>query len=161
MASKRGYELYVVINGELEEDVRESTIERITQLLESQDAEILTFDKRGSRRLAYPINGQLEGYDVLYQCLMPSQGPNVVESQLRLSEQILRYLLIRQDELLKQPAENGETPEEIEEGEDEAEAIAEADVETETEAEVEESDAGTDTDDEADAPENGNEEEEE
>ena len=158
MASKRGYELYVVINGELEEDVRESTIERITQLLESQDAEILTFDERGSRRLAYPINGQLEGYDVLYQCLMPSQGPNVVESQLRLSEQILRYLLIRRDELLKQPAENGEAPEEVEE-EDEAETVAEAD--TETEAEVEESAEAADTDGEVDEQVDGNEEEEE
>lgn len=159
MANKRGYELYVVINGELEEDVRESTIERITQLLESQDAEILTFDKRGSRRLAYPINGQLEGYDVLYQCLMPSQGPNVVESQLRLSEQILRYLLIRRDELLEQPAENGDASEEAEEAEDDAEAVAEADVETE--AEVEESDEAADTDGEADEQEDGNEEEEE
>lgn len=156
MATKRGYELFVVINGELEEDVRESAIERITQLIESQDAEILTFDERGSRRLAYPIDGQLEGYDVLYQCLMPPQGPNVVESQLRLSEQILRYLLIRRDELLEQPTENGEAPDEAEE------AVAEADVEAEAEAtETEESEESADADVEMDEQDDGNEESEE
>lgn len=160
MARKRGYELYVVINGELEEDVRQSTIDRITQLIESQDAEILTFEERGSRRLAYPIDGQLEGYDVLYQCLMPSQGPNVVESQLRLSEQILRYLLIRRDELLKQPEENGETSAETDEVvEGDAEAVAEADVETDAEGEQPAETA--DTDGESDEQEDSNEESEE
>lgn len=105
MSTKRGYELYLVINGELEEEVRESTIERVTQLIESQDGDILKAEERGKRRLAYPIEGQLEGYDVLYEFLMPPSGPNVVENQLRLSEQILRYLLLRRDELLDTVAE--------------------------------------------------------
>lgn len=95
----RRYELYVVLRPDLEDEELETAITRLNTFITSRNGLILGLERRGRRRLAYPIKHHLEGYDVLYDLLLPPPGPAFVENQLRLSEQVLRYLLVRRDDL--------------------------------------------------------------
>jgi len=95
----RRYELYVVLRADLEDEELETAIARLNAFITSAKGLILEIERRGRRRLAYPIKHQLEGYDILYDLLLPPPGPAFIENQLRLSEQVLRYLLVRRDDL--------------------------------------------------------------
>ncbi|MBC7237064.1 MAG: 30S ribosomal protein S6, partial [Chloroflexi bacterium] len=70
----------------------------------------------GQRRLAYPIKHQLEGHYVLIHARMEQQAIHELERYLRLSEDILRYLLIHLEEAEEAgPAEEVAADVEVEE----------------------------------------------
>jgi len=54
-------------------------------------------DPWGKRRLAYPIRKQREGYYVVMQVQLPPEAISELERRLELSEEVLRYLLVRTD----------------------------------------------------------------
>ena len=49
----------------------------------------------GRRRLAYPINKLTEGQYVLFLAQLPAQALAGLEREFRLSEEILRFLIVR------------------------------------------------------------------
>ena len=49
----------------------------------------------GRRRLAYPINNLTEGQYVLFLAQLPAQALAGLEREFRLSEEILRFLIVR------------------------------------------------------------------
>jgi len=49
----------------------------------------------GRRRMAYPINKMTEGQYVLLLANIPAQALAGLERDLRLSEEILRFLIVR------------------------------------------------------------------
>jgi small subunit ribosomal protein S6 len=55
-------------------------------------------NSKGKRKLAYPIRKFTEGYDVVMQTLLEFEGIQELERSLKLSEPIIRYLLVRTDE---------------------------------------------------------------
>ncbi|MDQ7028296.1 MAG: 30S ribosomal protein S6 [Ardenticatenia bacterium] len=99
MEDLRRYELYVVLRPDLEDEELTATVERLNGFITARDGLILSLQHLGRRRLAYPIKHHLEGYDLLYDLLLPPLGPAFVEQQMRLREEILRYLLVRRDDL--------------------------------------------------------------
>ncbi|GEM_PF-506318 len=99
MDDLRRYELYVVLRPDLEDEELDAAVERLNGFITACDGIILSVEHRGRRRLAYPIKHHLEGYDLLYDLLLPPPGPAFVEHQMRLREEILRHLLVRRDDL--------------------------------------------------------------
>ena len=97
----RHYELVVVLSPILSEEDTSSTWDRIKQLITQSSAEITEEEQWGMRRLAYPIRraGQtfLEGNYILTRFSTETVVPRELESQLRLGESILRFLLVRSD----------------------------------------------------------------
>ena len=89
------YELMYVLHPRLTEDEIGAAVERISALVTAPGGEILSVDQWGRRRLAYPIERNLEGYYVLstFKATTAVCGP--LEAQLNLSEDVLRHLLIR------------------------------------------------------------------
>lgn len=59
------YELMYVLHPRLNEEEIEAAIERISALVTGPGGEIITVDRWGRRRLAYPIDRNLEGFYVL------------------------------------------------------------------------------------------------
>lgn len=98
----RQYELYLVIDADLEEEDVSAIVERMTQLISAGDGEtsgeVIKVEARGKRRLAYPIRKKTEGQDILLTFQSPPQVLTETERVLKLDERVLRYLLVRTDE---------------------------------------------------------------
>jgi small subunit ribosomal protein S6 len=100
----RRYELYIVFQPDLEDEQLETRIERVNGFLTAGEGVIVEVVRKGRRRLAYPIRKHNQGIDVIYQANLPSSRLEVIERQLNLYEDVLRYLVVRRDDL-----EEGET----------------------------------------------------
>jgi len=98
----RQYELYLVIDADVEEEEASAILEKVTQLITAgyneQNGEVIKVEARGRRRLAYPIGKTVESQDVILNFLAPTQALPEIERVLKLEEQLLRYLLVRVDE---------------------------------------------------------------
>ena len=64
---KNHYESVVIINAALEDEQINSIITKIEEHLKSKEAEITETDKRGRKRLAYPIQKSKSGYYVIFR----------------------------------------------------------------------------------------------
>ena len=89
------YELVSVIHPRLNADETTAAIANIQSQIEANGGEMLSTDVWGRRRLAYPINHLLEGTYVLMTFKLPPQSAPIVEALLRISEQVIRHLLVR------------------------------------------------------------------
>ncbi|MCH8026390.1 MAG: 30S ribosomal protein S6 [Chloroflexi bacterium] len=81
-----------------EDDVPDAVDRLIRQPVESEGGELQETDHWGRRKLAYPIQRHQEGNYVLTQLNMDPQKTDELERGLQISEEVLRYLLIRLDE---------------------------------------------------------------
>lgn len=96
--SLRDYELMVVLNPEIGDDVISESLERLSQGVTSRGGEVVDVNHWGRRRLAYPISRHLEGNYVVSQIKMdPGEVPGL-EGSLRISEDVIRHLVVRTDE---------------------------------------------------------------
>jgi len=89
------YELVYIIQPELDEEGVKAVDDRITQVISGEDGTIASTDHWGKRRLAYPIKGHFEGHYILHNLSMPPAAVQNVERQLRLSEDVIRFLVVR------------------------------------------------------------------
>ena len=92
------YELVYIIQPNLDDDGVKAVDDRIGQAIFGEDGTITSTDHWGKRRLAYPIRGHFEGHYILHNLSMPPTAVLNVERQLRLSEDVLRFLVIRADD---------------------------------------------------------------
>ena len=92
------YELVYIVQPNLDDDGVKAVDDRIGQAIFGEDGTITSTDHWGKRRLAYPIKGHFEGHYILHNLSMPPTAVLNVERQLRLSEDVLRFLFIRADD---------------------------------------------------------------
>ncbi len=93
----RSYELVYIAHPELDESTLTNLEERITGWIDAAGGKINKVDRWGKRRLAYEIQKQTDGYYFIIDLEMPADACIVVERDLRLSEQILRFMIIAKD----------------------------------------------------------------
>lgn len=94
----REYELVLVIDPEIEDEQVSATVDRMKQLVTSRGGEVTNVNPWGKRRLSYPIKSRTEGnYVVTHFRIDPSQAAEL-EAALRLSEEVLRHLLVRTED---------------------------------------------------------------
>lgn len=93
----RKYELVYIMNPALGEEAVTATVEKIQALIESS-ATIDKVDVWGRRRLAYEINDQKEGYYVLVNFSAEGEFPKELERVLKITEGVLRYMVVRTDD---------------------------------------------------------------
>ena len=89
------YEVMYVIDTALEDSARTELINRFNELVVKNGGEVERVDEWGKRRLAYAINYKTEGYYVLMYIKAPADLPRELERNLKISDQVLRYLVIR------------------------------------------------------------------
>lgn len=94
-ATLNEYEMLYILHPRLTEDGIQQSVERVSGLITSNGGEVLTVDNWGRRRLAYPINHELDGTYVLTTFKSPPTGTQPVEQQMQIAEDVLRHLLIR------------------------------------------------------------------
>lgn len=91
------YELAVVVSAKLEDDDRNATIERVKDIITKHGGTITNVDEWGKKRLAYEIRKMREGFYYFIQFDGDSTVPGEVESRVRLMENVIRYLCVKQD----------------------------------------------------------------
>ena len=90
------YELIYIIDTGLEEAARKELVEKVSALISANGGEIEKVDETwGKRRLAYTINHKNEGYYVLVNYEAPVEVPAEVERNLRINDNVLRYMTIK------------------------------------------------------------------
>jgi len=90
----RNYELAFIIEPGLDDEGATNVVDKVSQFVKSINGEVASVDVWGRRKLAYPINNYREGTYVLFQAKMPPASVVELERNLKLSEEIVRYLLI-------------------------------------------------------------------
>jgi small subunit ribosomal protein S6 len=137
-----------LINPEITDDALTAAVDTVAGFITTFGGEI-TLIKRdtpwGRRRLAYPIQRFRDATYVLFQFMASPSSISPIERDLKLDEQVIRYLLVRQDTPETAEEETSEGPESTEP------AVVESSVESDgSEGETTTSDA---TDNEVDEPE--------
>jgi small subunit ribosomal protein S6 len=95
----RPYEIMLVLDPKLEqEEEREELLQRLQQVVTDGGGEITKVDPWGKRRLAYEIQGNTEGYYVVMHFRSESSAAQELERVVKLTEEIIRHLLVRLDE---------------------------------------------------------------
>lgn len=91
----RRYELMLVLRPDLPEDRVQATLDRITRSISASEGQLVKVSPWGRRRLAYAIGQHREGsyYIVLFDA--PSAAVDEIERGLRITEELLRYLVTR------------------------------------------------------------------
>jgi small subunit ribosomal protein S6 len=91
----RDYELVFIISPEAGDEAVEATVSGIKQFITGRGGVISDEERWGKRKLAYPIKRFLEGNYVLTRFKMKPAWSQELETNLKISEKILRHLLIR------------------------------------------------------------------
>lgn len=92
------YELAVVVNAKIEDDERAATIEKVKACIERFGGTITNVDEWGKKRLAYEVQKMKEAFYFFIQFDADSTVPAEIESRIRIMENVIRYLCVRQDE---------------------------------------------------------------
>jgi small subunit ribosomal protein S6 len=95
---KRSYELGFIIPTSVQESETKSVMEVVKTWITDFGGEVTNVDVWGRRRLAYPIEDFREGYYVFFKMDYPTDRLGDLERNLRLSEQVIRHLVVRLDE---------------------------------------------------------------
>lgn len=91
------YELAVVVNAKVEDDVREATIEKVKEYVVRFGGTITNVDEWGKKRLAYEIQKMREGFYYFIQFESETSTPAEIESRIRIMENVIRYLCVKQE----------------------------------------------------------------
>ena len=91
------YELAVVVSAKIENDERAAVIEKVKDIITTNGGNITNVDEWGQKRLAYEVQKMREAYYFI-QFEGASTVPAEVESRVRIIENVVRYLCVRQDE---------------------------------------------------------------
>jgi len=94
----RNYEIAYIADPDLDEQSLTALEDKVKGWLETAGATISKVDHWGKRRMAYQINKHPDGvYTFVYAEMPPSAGA-AIERDLRLNEQVLRFMITLQDE---------------------------------------------------------------
>ncbi|MBR6256469.1 MAG: 30S ribosomal protein S6 [Lachnospiraceae bacterium] len=92
------YELAVVVSAKVEEEERNATVEKCKSYVERYGGVISDVEDGGKKKLAYEIQDMSEAYYYFIHFEADSTAPAEIENKVRLREDVLRYLCVRQDE---------------------------------------------------------------
>jgi small subunit ribosomal protein S6 len=94
----RDYELTIVVRPDVEDTGLAALLEKIKGLISTAGGQGIQVEPWGRRHLAYPIKKITEAQYFLIRAQLPAQALRELERNLRLTEEVLRFLLVRADE---------------------------------------------------------------
>ena len=97
------YETMYILRPDIAEEEVTKHIEKYNKILENNGGKVLDSQMRGKRRLAYPIAKHREGIYVQLSHQGDGQHIAKIEKAMRLSEDVIRYLTIKQEGPLPTP----------------------------------------------------------
>ena len=92
------YELALVVNAKVEDDVRNAVVESVKELITRFGGNITNVEDGGKKRLAYEIQKMREAFYYFIQFDAESKVPALVEQDVRIMDNVLRFLCVKKDE---------------------------------------------------------------
>ena len=92
------YEMTVVVSAKIEDDERAAVIDKCKALVERFGGTITNVDEWGKRKLAYEVQKMKEAFYYFIQFDAEKTAPAEIESRVRIMDNVIRYLVVRQDE---------------------------------------------------------------
>ena len=91
------YELTVLVHPDLEADL-EKPLTKVRNLITSNGGEIIKEDNWGKKKLAYSIRREDFAVYVYFEVKLPAEAPLKISNVLNITDEVLRYLLVKADE---------------------------------------------------------------
>jgi small subunit ribosomal protein S6 len=91
------YEVMFIIEAALEQDKKEAAIEMVKEVI-SAGGEVGKVNVWGNRKLAYPINKKNEGFYAVIEFAGKADLPKELDRRLKISDSIIRHIIINKDE---------------------------------------------------------------
>ena len=120
MTDQLYYETMYILRPDIAEDQVTNHIDKYNKLLEELGGKILDSQMRGKRRLAYQISKHREG--IYVQLSHQGDGQHIfkIEKAMRLSEDVIRYLTVKQEGPLPTPRSSNKASNQSEKKENES-----------------------------------------
>jgi small subunit ribosomal protein S6 len=90
------YEVAVLYHPGLEVDLSKAE-DRVLKIFTDNGGKVISTDNWGKRKLAYPIKKNEHGIYVFYGVEIPGQNVAKVESTLNITDEVIRFLIIKPD----------------------------------------------------------------
>lgn len=110
----RTYELTVLIHPDLESDL-EKPLKKVRDLITANKGKIAKEDIWGKQRLAYRIKRQDFAVYAYFELELPPEAVKAVDSNLNITDEVLRHLLVAEDLRRPDETETEETTDEANE----------------------------------------------
>ena len=91
----RPYEVMVILDASLDEEVIRASVDRATELIKAKGATLGRVDHWGRRRFAYEVKHHNEGYYVLIETTAEPPVMADLDRMLHLADEVLRHKVIR------------------------------------------------------------------
>lgn len=92
------YELAVVVSAKIEDDERAAVVDKCKALIERFGGTITNVDDWGKKRLAYEVQKMKDAFYYFIQFDAESTAPIEIETRIRIMDNVIRFLCVRQDE---------------------------------------------------------------
>ena len=92
------YELTLVLNGKLEEEEKAAALEKAQGYITRFNGTVTNVDDWGKKKLAYEIDKMTEAFYTFIQFDAEPSAPAEIESRVRIMDNVIRYLCVRNDE---------------------------------------------------------------
>ena len=92
------YELAVVVSAKIEDDERAAAVEKAKEIITRFGGTVTEVEDAGKKRLAYEIQKMKEGFYYFIQFDAASDAPAKLEQDVRIMDNVLRFLCVRKDE---------------------------------------------------------------
>lgn len=89
------YEIAFIVHPEVDENGVAELAEKVQGWVAAGGGTVEKAERQGKKRLAYPIRKQREGHYVLLLTAMNAKGPLEIERNLRLTEQVMRFMITK------------------------------------------------------------------
>ena len=91
------YELALVVSAKIEDDARTATVEKAKEYITRAGGTVTEVEEWGKKKLAYDVQKMSEAFYYFIQ-FDASDAPAKLEQDVRIMDNVLRFLCVRKDE---------------------------------------------------------------
>ena len=91
------YESIIIIGQNVEEEGRKALITRFTDLINTE-GKVSNVNEMGTRRLAYDIGKNREGYYVVFEFEAKPELIAELERNYRITDEVIKFIVVKEEE---------------------------------------------------------------
>lgn len=92
----KDYELSILFHPDLEMNL-DPALDKVKKLIKASGGKIVKEEPDGKKRLAYPIKGNEYALYYYMDVELPNEAPGKISSTLGITDEVIRYLIVKTD----------------------------------------------------------------
>lgn len=93
------YETMFILKPEQDDETYNALVEKFKGIIEAEGGEVTNVTRMGRRKLAYEVKKKFrEGYYVLFNYSSESNATDELERNFRISDDVIRYLIVKEEQ---------------------------------------------------------------